>query len=85
MAYSVVVLDAALKQLRQVPKADRTRIRARIDALAEDPRPAGAKKLRARENLWRIRSGDYRIIYSIKDERLLVLVIRIGHRREVYR
>jgi len=85
VAYSVVVLDAALKQLRQVPKADRTRIRARIDALAEDPRPAGAKKLRARENLWRIRSGDYRIIYSIKDERLLVLVIRIGHRREVYR
>jgi len=57
----------------------------KIDALADNPRPSGAEKLKGAKDLWRIRSGNYRIIYTIQDEALLVLVIRIGHRREVYR
>jgi mRNA interferase RelE/StbE len=61
------------------------RIRARVDALATNPRPAGAKKLKSRDELWRIRVGDYRIVYEIRDRVLLVLVLRVAHRREVYR
>jgi len=57
----------------------------KIDALSGDPRPPGVEKLRGAENLWRVRVGDYRIIYTVRDEVVLVLVIRIGHRREVYR
>jgi mRNA interferase RelE/StbE len=54
-------------------------------ALAADPRPFGVKKLSADEDLFRIRVGDYRIIYQIRDKELIVLVVKIGHRREVYR
>ena len=56
-----------------------------IDQLAENPRPQGCKKLKGDDNLWRVRAGDYRIVFSIHDDLLLVLVIRIAHRREVYR
>jgi mRNA interferase RelE/StbE len=58
---------------------------ARIDGLANNPRPRDSEKLQGAEDLYRIRSGDYRIIYQIAEARLLVLVVRIGHRREVYR
>jgi mRNA interferase RelE/StbE len=61
------------------------RIRARVDALAINPRPAGAKKAKSRDELWCIRVGDYRIVYEIRDRVLLVLVLRAAHRREVYR
>jgi mRNA interferase RelE/StbE len=60
-------------------------LKARIDALAEDPRPQGIEKLSAEDNLYRIRSGDYRVIYEIRDAELLILVAKVGHRREVYR
>jgi mRNA interferase RelE/StbE len=58
---------------------------AKILALGQNPRPQGAKKLRDRDNLLRVRVGDYRILYRVEDDRLVVLVVRIGHRREVYR
>ena len=61
------------------------RVDARILALAEDPRPPGAKRLAGSEGLHRIRVGDYRVVYAIEDDVLLVLVVRIGHRRDVYR
>lgn len=61
-----------------------TRIISALHALADDPRPHGVKKLKGYRDYWRIRVGDYRIIYTIQDDRLLVIVIRIGHRREVY-
>ena len=61
-----------------------TRIISALYALADDPRPHGVKKLKGYRDYWRIRVGDYRIIYTIQDDRLLVVVIRIGHRREVY-
>ena len=58
---------------------------ARIEALGTDPRPRGRQELSASDDLYRIRSGDYRIIYQVQDDRLVVLVIRVGHRRDVYR
>ena len=61
------------------------RIRDRIETLADNPRPPGTVKLTAEDNLYRVRVGDYRIVYRIEDKRLVVLIVRIGHRREVYR
>ena len=83
-AYAVAILPSALGQLAGLPRHDQKRIRDRIDRLAADPRPPGVKKLRGEPDLFRIRSGNYRIIYSIEDFRLVVLVVRIG-RRDVYR
>jgi mRNA interferase RelE/StbE len=61
------------------------RIAHAIDSLADDPRPRGAVKLAGDQDFYRIRAGDYRIIYSITDEKLIVLVIAVGHRRDIYR
>jgi len=81
----VTILPSALGQLAELPRHDQKRIKERIDRLAVDPRPPGVKKLQGESDLFRIRSGNYRIIYSIADVRLVVLVIRIEHRRDVYR
>lgn len=72
------------KDLRGVPKAHVRRILARIQALGDDPRPPGSEKLSAQE-LYRIRQGVYRVIYSIDDRRIVVEVIKIAHRKEAYR
>ncbi len=85
MAYSVAILPAALRQLSDLPKSDQRRLRERIDHLAIEPRPPGVKVLQGKRGLLRIRSGDYRIIYTVEDDRSSVLVVKIGHRREVYR
>jgi mRNA interferase RelE/StbE len=85
MPYVVEIRDSAAKVLASLGKKQRRQIVARIDGLADNPRPRGAEKLQGAEDLYRIRSGDYRIIYQVTEVRLLVLVIRIGHRREVYR
>ena len=82
--YELEVLTAAKRQLAALDGSVRKRVAARIDSLAEEPRPSGCKKLTGSEH-WRIRIGDYRVIYDIDDGRLVVLVIRAGHRREVYR
>ena len=85
MKYSLEILKKAQKQLSKIDKNERARIVASIKQLAENPRPSGCTKLSGRE-AWRIRMGSYRIIYEIHDNLLLVLVvITIGHRREVYR
>jgi mRNA interferase RelE/StbE len=85
MPYTVRIKESALKALAKLPAADRVRITARVDALAADPRPQGITKMAGPEGLYRIRVGQYRIIYAIHDRILLVLVVRIGHRRDVYR
>lgn len=85
MGYEVHILPAALRHLAQLPKIVQARIQHRIDALNEDPRPPGTKALAGRSGFYRIRVGDYRVIYEIRDEILTVLVVRVGHRREVYR
>jgi mRNA interferase RelE/StbE len=80
--YTVEIKASAVKALEELPRTDQRRVAARIDALAANPRPPGVEKLEGAEDLYRVRAGDYRIIYRIEDRRLLVLVIRIGHRRE---
>lgn len=86
MKYGIEISESAEKFLGKVPKKDRLKIMEKIDALEQDPVSGGCIKLRGqKEALYRIRSGDYRIIYSIKKDLLIVLVVEIGHRREVYR
>jgi mRNA interferase RelE/StbE len=85
MAYTVAFSPSAAREFRKLAREIQHRLRPRIDALADDPRPAGAKKLKSREDLWRIRAGDYRIVYEVRNRNLLVLVVRVAHRRDVYR
>ncbi len=84
--YSVIIRASAAKELaRSGNKADRERLIAKIRALAHDPRPPGCEKLSGERDLYRVRQGDYRIVYSIADRILTVEVIKIGHRKEIYR
>lgn len=85
MAYTVEFTARAARDLKAIARPDQVRIALRIDGLAENPRPYGVRKLEGEEDLYRIRIGDFRIIYTIENRRLLVLVIRIGNRRDVYR
>lgn len=84
MSYDIRIKSSAKKQLDKLPPKDRERVLQRIVTLAADPRPAGATKLTG-TNAWRVRQGDYRILYTIEDAVLLIEVIRIGHRRDIYR
>lgn len=83
--YRVFLERAAEKQLKQFPVKLHNRIVVAIQALAKTPRPTGSRKLTGSQNDWRIRVGDYRIVYEIDDDRREVRVNRIRHRREVYR
>jgi mRNA interferase RelE/StbE len=83
-SYKVRFKESVPKDLRTIPKADVKRILKRIDGLAKDPRPFGCEKLSAQER-YRVRQGVYRIIYEVKDDELIVLVVKIGHRREIYK
>jgi mRNA interferase RelE/StbE len=82
--YSLTFRESVAKDLRGISKADVKRILRRIDELAEDPRGPGCEKLAGSEN-YRVRQGMYRIIYEIRDEVLVVMVIKVGNRRDVYR
>jgi mRNA interferase RelE/StbE len=86
MTYEVRFKPSAEKALAALPRAHQLQILRRLEALAKDPRPPGVEKLKGTdEELHRVRQGDYRIIYVIRDAVLLVVIVRIGHRREVYR
>jgi mRNA interferase RelE/StbE len=82
--HRIIFKPAAQRQLAKLPRNVGERIARAIDALSDQPRPSGCKKLAGPDDLWRIRVGDYRIVYQIDDDRLVVLVTTIGHRREVY-
>ena len=83
--YDVFIKPSALKELEAVDsKKDRRRIVRAIQSLAEDPRPAGCRKLSGKAK-YRIRSGAYRIVYAVRDAVLVVTIVRVGHRRDVYR
>ena len=84
MTYTVILSPDARRQFLKLPRALQERLQPRIDALADNPRPPGVKKLKGYRDYWRIRVGDYRIIYTIQDDRLIVTVLRIGNRRDVY-
>ena len=82
-SYKLTFKQSVGKDLRPIPKDDVARILKRIDMLAENPRPPGSEKLSGQER-YRVRQGVYRIIYEIVDGALLVTVVKVGHRREVY-
>jgi len=85
-SYRVLIKPSAAKEIEAVDqKRDRQRIVARILALADEPRPPGSEKLAGETDRYRIRVGRFRVVYSIADEELLVLVVRVAHRKDVYR
>jgi mRNA interferase RelE/StbE len=83
-AYKVYFRESVEKDFSVVPKKDLKKILRRIEALAENPRPSGCEKLTGQER-YRVRQGRYRIVYSIQDEALTVWIVKVGHRKEVYR
>jgi mRNA interferase RelE/StbE len=85
MAYAVEFSPSAAREFRKLAPEIQRRLSPHIDSLAQNPCGSGAKKLKGREDLWRIRVGDYRIIYEVRDRTLVVLVVRVAHRRDVYR
>lgn len=82
--FEVIFKQSVAKDLRQIPKKDIARILQRIEALRSEPRPPGVEKLSGLEK-YRIRQGVYRILYEIRNNELIVVVVKIGHRRDVYR
>jgi len=85
MPYRVEVKKSAVKEIAALPKRDQRRVIRAIAALADEPRPEGARKLTGAEDAYRIRVGDYRIIYQIANDVLTVLVVRVAHRKDAYR
>ena len=85
MNYSIVIERPARKQLDKLDHQTYERIKTAINDLQTDPRPFGYAKMEGQEDLFRIRVGDWRVIYAIQDRKLIVLVVRVGHRSQVYR
>ncbi|HNT36636.1 MAG TPA: type II toxin-antitoxin system RelE/ParE family toxin [bacterium] len=83
--YSISITASAQRSIARLEKPIQRRIQQAIDRLEETPRPFGAEKMQGEPNGYRLRVGDYRILYEIGDRELLVLVVKVGHRREVYR
>ena len=85
MTYGIRIYRAAVKALADMPARERKRVADRIDSLARQPRPRGARKLHAKDEVWRVRVGNWRILYRVSDAELVVLVIRVADRRDAYR
>ena len=83
--YTVEVARRAVKSIAKLPRHEQQRVRAAIDLLADEPRPPGCTKLAGEDSVYRVRIGDYRILYEVFDARLVIHVVRVGHRREVLR
>lgn len=83
-SYKIIVKKSVTKDLRNIPKKDIQRILTAIQDLADNPRPPQSKKLSGQER-YRLRQGNYRILYSIEDEKLVICVVKVGNRRDVYR
>lgn len=84
MSHRVELTTAAARQLRKLPRPARDRLLTAIENLSAEPRPRGATKLIGEDTAWRLRVGDYRVIYDVLDDVLTVLIVRVAHRREVY-
>ena len=82
--FEILFKQSVAKDLRQIPKKEVARILKRIDKLQIEPRPAGVEKLSGQEK-YRVRQGVYRIIYEVWNDQLIVVVVKVGHRRDVYR
>jgi mRNA interferase RelE/StbE len=84
-SYRIEFAPAAIRQLRSLPAKIQVRIRTRVEALGSDPRPAGCRKLRGADDIYRVRVGDYRLLYQVRDDVLLVLVVSVRKREDVYK
>ena len=82
--YEILFKESVYKDLKTIPKADLRKILSRIKKLSDDPRPAGCEKLTGQER-YRLRQGRYRIVYSIQDDKLTIWVVKVGHRKDIYR
>jgi mRNA interferase RelE/StbE len=85
VVYQISIDPAAMRALKKLTPKVRQEVGDAIDALATEPRPDGVRKLSGSKNSYRIRVGDYRVLYRVADRELLVLVVKVGHRRDVYR
>ncbi len=85
MRYEIILKPTAEKSMDKIPLPAGRRIVDAMEELRNNPRPAGVVKMAGDENLWRIRVGNYRIVYEIHDDRLVILVLRVAHRKDVYR
>jgi len=85
MRYRVEIKATARKQIAGLPKRDQRRVVAAISDLADAPRPDGVRKISGADDAYRIRVGDYRVVYQVLDRILIVYVVRVGHRKDVYR
>ena len=83
--YTVEIARRAVKSIARLPRTEQQRVRAAIDLLTGEPRPPGCVALAGEESVYRVRVGDYRILYEIIDSRLVIHVVRVAHRREAYR
>lgn len=82
--YRIEIKKSAVKELYSLPKKDLIKIIKKIKSLSEDPRPIGSIKLTGKEQ-YRVRQGNYRILYAIEDEQLVIYIVKIGHRKEIYK
>ena len=85
MTYKILLTPRVRKDLLKLPPPIQSKISRKIDSLAKTPRPRGMEKLSGEDDIYRVRTGDYRIIYQIQDKQLIVLVVKVGHRRDIYR
>jgi mRNA interferase RelE/StbE len=85
VAYTIQFKPLALRELERLPRDVQKKLAAKIEALGDDPFPAGCKKMAAIPDTWRVRAGDYRVVYQVHQKVLLVLVLTVGHRKDVYR
>ena len=83
-SYKILIKPSAVKEIEAIPQRDRQRIVARIQGLSTNPRPPGSEKLSGQDKV-RLRQGAYRILYSVNDDEPSLLIVKVGHRREVYR
>ena len=84
-SYEVEISRTAERQLKKLPEEDQLRVVRAVLALAEEPRPGGSRKLSGHDDVFRIRVGRYRVLYSVFENRLVILILKIGHRKDVYR
>jgi len=84
-SYKLLIKPSAAKEIESAPKKDRLRIIQRIQDLSTDPLPPGSEKLSGHDDKYRVRQGTYRIVYTISDVGLVVCIVKVGHRKEVYR
>ena len=85
VTYQVIIQPSAAKAIRKLDRDTQAKVVRLLEALAAEPRPVGVTKMAGDDNLWRVRIGDYRVVYEVHDRKLIVLIVRVANRKDVYR